>query len=337
MGIFGYLAGPLWLAFLFTFIWTVWYKQHSELSDITVTSLTPFIPLSGPEHGFLIFVICMFTLLFPRFLALIDLAREPERCRSFGGFSRATLGALVETIFSTLHAPLQMLWHSKFVATILMGVGVNWGTQNRGADGTSWEDAVRQLWGPTALGLIWGVFVWTLDPIVFYWFSPVLAGMVLSIPLCVLSSRGSLGLRARVMGLFLVPEEVATPPELETIQTRMALLQTHEEEHVRPTNSGMADVVLDPYVNAVHVSLLRESQLNPNYAEILSQIAAATPDVRKLGIRLLTEGPNSLNAAEKLGVLSSAETMSWIHRQVWLGNPEQLAPWWRVCMRRYAR
>ena len=34
-------------------------------------------------------------------------------------------------MFSTLHAPLQMLWHLQFVITIIFGVGVNWGQQKR--------------------------------------------------------------------------------------------------------------------------------------------------------------------------------------------------------------
>src|SRR6185503_12831204 len=36
MGIFGYLAGPLWLLFLLTFNYALWAKEYSGLSDITV-------------------------------------------------------------------------------------------------------------------------------------------------------------------------------------------------------------------------------------------------------------------------------------------------------------
>ena len=36
LGIFGYLASPLWLMFLLTFNWTLWYRSHTGLSEITV-------------------------------------------------------------------------------------------------------------------------------------------------------------------------------------------------------------------------------------------------------------------------------------------------------------
>ena len=47
---------------------------------------------------------------------------------------------------------------------------------------------------------VWGAFMWQLEPTLFWWFTPVLAGMVLSIPLSVLTSRRSLGARARQAG-----------------------------------------------------------------------------------------------------------------------------------------
>ena len=42
----------------------------------------------------------------------------------------------------------------------------------------------------------------------------MLAGLVLAVPLVVLSSRAELGLAALARGWFLIPEEVAPPAEL---------------------------------------------------------------------------------------------------------------------------
>jgi len=335
MGICGYLAGPLWLVFLVTYNWILWYKKDSGLTQITEGSFTNFIRMSARDHALMIFSLCMFVLFLPKVLALVDLARDKARCKAFGGLGRAVLGAFFETAFSTLHAPLQMLWHSKFVATILMGVGVNWGTQNRGSDGTPWPEAIREHWGHTALGLVWGAFVWHLDSEVFWWFAPVLAGMVLSIPLSVLTSRGTLGRKVRDWGLFLVPEETAPPPELAAINIRMAVIHAAAEPEL--PDAGLAKAVLDPYVNAIHVSLLRESRLNPANVQTLQKLGVTDEAGRQLGERLLEKGPSALSAAEKLLILSSAETMSWIHRQAWLGRPELLSPWWRAAIRRYAR
>jgi membrane glycosyltransferase len=152
----------------------------------------------------------------------VDLALDRERRRAFGGLAKTLAGMAVETVFSALQAPLQMLWHTRFVVGILLGRTVNWGSQSRGATGVSWGLAFRRHWKHTAIGLIWGGFNWLVLPATFWWFVPALAGMVVSIPLCVFTSRSSWGWRARGMGLLLTPEETAPPPELVSLRARLA-------------------------------------------------------------------------------------------------------------------
>ena len=186
-------------------------------------AFTPYLNLSGTAHALLIFVICMVVIMLPKLLALIDLAYDWPRRRAFGGLARATAGVVGETVFSTLHAPLQMLWHTRFVVTNLLGVSVGWTPPKRAADGTTWLFALRRHWGHTLIGLVWGAFMWRLDPTLFWWFTPVLAGMALSIPLSVLTSRRHLGARLRKLGLFLTPEETAPPPELVALRAQMKI------------------------------------------------------------------------------------------------------------------
>lgn len=333
LGIFGYLSGPLWLAFLLTFSWIRWTDLLSELTQLPTRGFFPYLNLSATAHAFFVFIICMTVIMLPKVLALIDLALDPERRRAFGGLTRATLSVVVETVFSTLHAPLQMLWHTRFVITIVVGMGVGWGTQNRAADGTEWGYAIRRHWGHMLVGGFWGGLVFWLDEITFWWFLPVLAGMFLSVPLSVLTSRSNWGHRARQVGLFLVPEEVAPPAEIVSLRLRMNEMEQGGETTVRPANSGLADAVLNPYVNAVHVSLLREKRLNPIYKESLAKLGVGTEAVRGLGEKLLAAGPDALTASQKLLVLSDAETMSWLHRWAWLRPSETFAPWWQQAIR----
>jgi membrane glycosyltransferase len=279
----------------------------------------------------------MAALFLPKILALIDLALDRQRRRAFGGIRRATISAVAETAFSALHAPLQMLWHSKFVATILLGIGVNWGQQKRTPEGIAWAEAIRRHWAHALIGLVWGGVVWQFDLPTFWWFVPVIAGMVLSIPLSVFTSRSSWGARARNLGLFLTPEETASPPELDTLRVRMALLAKSEPPDSNASDAGIAEAVLDPYVNAIHVSLLREKRLNPEYRDALARLGVGGPEIRELGEKLLGKGPESLKSEEKLLVLSDADVMSWLHRQIWLRPNEALAVWWQTTIRRYAR
>ena len=107
---------------------------------------------------------------------------------------------------------------------------------------------------------------------------------------------------------------------------------------VLPTarDSGLASAVLDPYINALHTSLLRENQLNPVYAKAMADIGVGGPEIPLLRERLLIEGPGKLQPREKLLILSDAESIPWLHRQVWLRPAGKLAPWWQAAARQYA-
>jgi len=276
-------------------------------------------------------------LFLPKILALADLARDKERRRAFGGMIHATCGAIAETAFSTLHAPLQMLWHSQFVAAALLLIGVRWGPQKRASAAVSWPEAVRQHWIHAGIGFVWGTAIWRLDHPAFWWFAPVVAGMVLSIPLSVLTGRADLGEKARRLGLFVTPEETEPPPVLAALRARMAALEKSGQTAPRPADAGLADAVLDPYVNAIHVSLLREKRKNPADAQALADLGVGKPEVRLLCEKLLAEGPDHLERMEKLLILSDADVLAWLHRQAWLRPSGTFARWWQEQIREYAR
>jgi membrane glycosyltransferase len=295
------------------------------------------LQVTGTEHAFLIFMICMAVLFLPKMLALLDLAFDRSRCQAFGGLAHASISALAETAFSALQAPVQMLWHSQFVLGCFFSAGVQWGPQQRAADGVTWLEAVRQHGLHTAIGLVWGWIIWRLDQPTFWWFTPVMAGMVLSIPLSVFTSRAHWGRQARRLDLFLTPEETTPPPELAALHGRMELLQEQHRLDPLATDSGLADVILDPYVNAIHVSLLREKRQNPAFAAALAELGAGAPEVRLLCERLLADGPAYLQRREKILILSDVEQLPWLHRQAWLRPGATLAGWWQSQIRKYAR
>jgi membrane glycosyltransferase len=338
LGICGYLAGPLWLLFLLTFNYIYAYHKYTNLSAITVPAFTPYLSgLSGTAHALLIFVICMVVIMLPKFLALIDLANDWPRRRAFGGLAVAATGVVGETIFSTLHAPLLMLWHTRFVVTNFLGISVSWATQKRAADGTAWLYAFQRHWGHALIGVVWGAFMWLVEPELFWWFTPVLAGLVLAIPLSVLTSRRRLGARARGAGLFLTPEEIELPAELLSLRSNLKIHELTADNSPPRPQAGLVAAVLDPYVNAIHVSLLREKQLNPVYAEQFSKLGVGGEHVQQLGEKLLAEGPDQLNASERLLVMADQRIMVWLHQQAWQRAGDTLAPWWRAAILEYSR
>lgn len=332
-GIFGYLASPFWLAFLITFNWILWYQKYTGLSVITMHA--HFVNLSGRAHALLIFIICMAVLMLPKFLALVDLARDARRRRAFGGLGRVTGGVVLETLFSTLHAPLQMLWHTRFVLTNLVGISVGWKTQKR-AGGTTWAFAFRRHWGHMLIGALWGVFTWTLSPSLFWWFTPVFAGMFFSVPLSVFTSRVELGERAKKNRLFLTPEETQPPGELVSLRARVKIREIVDQT-ARPRHGGFSEAVLDPYVNAIHVSLLREKKSNPVYAQQFEMLGVGSPKNHTLVERFLTEGPDRVKPEERLLIMADADAMERLHEQIWLRSGTTLAPWWRNAIQEFRR
>jgi membrane glycosyltransferase len=335
LGIFGYLSGPLWLLFLLTFNWMRWFHEYTGLSEIPPVRGRIPLELSATEHALLVFLICMFVLMLPKALAVIDLALDRKRRREFGGVLRTAFSVVAETVFSTLHAPLQMLWHTRFVITILLGREVHWGPQKRDAAGTSWGYALRHHFSQMAIGIIWGALVWRLDPTTFWWFAPVLVGMIICVPLSVLTSRSAYGEIARKLRLFLTPEETSPPEEISRLRAHIKAVDAAQSS--TPHNAALTDVVLDPYVNAIHVSLLREKGLNPVYAVDLARLGVGQDRVRSLGERLLAVGPDALQPKEKILVLSDADVMSWLHRRAWIRPNDSLAPWWQTAIAKYAR
>jgi membrane glycosyltransferase len=179
--------------------------------------------------------------------------------------------------------------------------------------------------------------MWRLEPTLFWWFTPVLAGMALSIPLSVLTSRKSLGAHVRNLGLFLTPEEIKLPDELVSLRSHLKIHELTGDNSPPKLHAGLAEAVLDPYVNAIHVSLLREKQFNPIYAEQLSKLGVGGERVQTLGEKLLAEGPDKLSPHERLLVMADQRAMVWLHQQAWQRPGETLATWWRGAILEYSR
>jgi membrane glycosyltransferase len=153
----------------------------------------------------------------------------------------------------------------------------------------------------------------------------------------VLTSRKSLGARARSLGLFLTPEEIKLPEELLSLRSHLKIHELTGDNSPRGPHAGLAEAVLDPYVNAIHVSLLREKQLNPVYAEQLSKLGVGSDLVQILGEKLLAEDPDKLSASERLLIMADQRVMVWLHQQSWQRPSETLAPWWRAAILEYSR
>jgi membrane glycosyltransferase len=204
----GYIASPLWLASLLVTAAIV--LEHEIIGPRYFgdeRSLFPIWPEynTGHVHGLLALTVAMLFL--PKLLALSLTLRSHEGSASYGGRAALVGSTLVETLFSVLLAPVMMLFHSIFVLRILSGAAVGWPPQPRGDRGTDWDTAMRRHVAHLVLGAIAIAVIGVWAPSFLPWLAPVVAGLMLAAPLAVLSSKRSLGAKARKWRMFMTPEE----------------------------------------------------------------------------------------------------------------------------------
>jgi membrane glycosyltransferase len=219
-GILSYASSPLWLlgltlASIVTCLEN-WYGHQYFKPGIY--SLFPTWPQYRDSEIVLLLSMTIAVLMLPKILGALLALRDRAVRRAFGGGFHLLAGMLLEQLLSMLLAPVMMLFHSTFVISTLLGHPVSWDAQPRGDRGISFREAWSRHKWHALLGLVWGAAILLFAPKFIYWMLPVLTGMVLSVPLTMLTSRSGAGRRLRALRLLLTPEETAPPPELAALR-----------------------------------------------------------------------------------------------------------------------
>jgi membrane glycosyltransferase len=296
-GVMAYLSAPLW--FLFLMLSTALIAVHTLAPPQYFTQPRQLFPLWPRwDIGWAIAITTTTaTLLFlPKILAVV--LAWTKSAKSYDG-ARLALSALFEMLFSTLLAPIRMLFHTQFVVTTLFGRLAAWKSPPRDDTETTWREALRRHGWHTLLGLLWAGTVYWLNPSFLWWLLPVVGALMLSIPLSVFSSRVSLGRRLRAARMFLIPEESMPPPELE---------QTRRTVRAAATPPGFIDAVVAPTINALvcAVGVAR----NERSASVHHARTALVQ-------RALRDGPDALAKTEKTILLNDPISMSLLHFEAW--------------------
>jgi membrane glycosyltransferase len=152
------------------------------------------------------------------------------------------------------------------------------------------------------LGIGWAALVAWLNPVFLLWMVPILASLLLIIPLSVYSSRVDLGRRAYLSRLFRIPEETQPPIELQA--TRRYTLQNRNVPHV----PDFEDAVMDPGVNALACAMAtgrhRPNALNDAYRR--AQVN-----------RVMEYGVDALSERRKVKLLDDPVVLSRVHGAMW--------------------
>ncbi len=222
MGIMSYVSSLLWLAFVVATLMTAArYIRLLAFAAPNAGSTDGGGVFAGPlQAGLLAAMIVM--LLGPRLLGFALLFRGKDLAPRFGGYGRAFLGMFLEIVFSALLAPTMMLFQSDFVVSTFLDRDGGWNCQQRSDKGITLAEAASGLWLHCLIGLAFAVVAVQISAVLLLLFLPVIAGLVLSIPLSSISSQLRLGLWMRRHKMFLIPEEAAPP----AILSRLRALST---------------------------------------------------------------------------------------------------------------
>lgn len=186
----------------------------------------------GAERFLWVFGLTVVLLLGPKLLGFILAFFDPWARRRCGGAPRMLASMLLETALTTLMAPITMYVQSRGVAEVLAGRDSGWESQRRDDGTLPWRVLGRRYAGVTACGMVGAVCAWMVSPPLALWMSPVLAGMVLSIPLVALTTAPGPSAWLRRVGLFRTAEESAPPPVLVRAQQLRAGLAGHAPERL---------------------------------------------------------------------------------------------------------
>jgi membrane glycosyltransferase len=209
-GALGYLMSPLWLGFLVVSALMAMQSHVAATGDWDMYSIRVLRWVLSTTF------LCLFL---PRLIALGITLSHPAERRLWGRPDRLILSVLLETALSALIAPIMMMAQTRALYDIARGRDAGWTAQKREDGSIAWRDALRRHGGHTLAGVVLGAFLFWVSPMTFNWAIPVVAGLLLSAPLAVLTADPAIGALFLRWRLFVTPEERAEPPRLPAAET----------------------------------------------------------------------------------------------------------------------
>lgn len=309
MGIMSYVSSPLWLLFLVLTGFEAYIQSQTMPVYFFGDNLFPVWPESYTVEMTTVLLVTLAMLFLPKLWSLLLGLMNWRKLKGYGGVFRATLSVVLESLFSVLTAPVLMIYQSKFVFAILMRRSVGWPPQNRDDHRLHLWEAIQAHGEHTLIGLAAGWVSYEYVPGFFLWLIPVLSGLVLSIPVSMLSSSSAVGQATRRLGLFLTPEESQEPRIIALLKENLAALEAADAVGAA---AGEARNILDPGVCALHLALLPNRPVKKRQRHQL----------RALVYQLVEEGPDKLSAADKRSLVSDPETLVRLHTLAWNLNED---------------
>ncbi len=231
IGITSYVASVWWLLLIILGIAASASLKVDPTYFPDGFSLFPTWPMDRSDEFFSLLMVTAVLLFMPKVLGLTLLMVDRQIPRGWEARLALLIGALLEALYSVLRAPILMVFHTLFISLVVLGRRIGWDAAIRDDRKIDLGAALRFHLPQTVAGvLLLGLTSW-LAPGQIWWIVPVLAGLFGCVPLTMLTGHPAVGPICRRMGLFVIPEEAATPVEL---------------AHVTPAIEGRRAVVVRP-------------------------------------------------------------------------------------------
>ncbi len=215
-GIMSYLSSPLWLLLILAGMALALQAQYIRPEYFSDEySLFPTWPVIDAARALMLFLFTMGILFAPKVLGIIAFLVNAEQRERAGGTLRVLISFVVEIILSALVAPIMMLIHSGAVLSILIGRDAGWNPQRRDDGSLPLKDVIYRHRWHMVMGVILTAFAALNSMSLLAWLAPAVAGLLLAVPVSVITSSWSIGEKAKRWGILKTPEE-GVPPAIFT-------------------------------------------------------------------------------------------------------------------------
>ena len=214
LAIFMFLGSPAWIGLI---ILTTFAIGFNLLSSSIV---------HNPYFYALIFIALIMWYL-PKIAGALDVLLRKKESRRFGGRLIFSISLVLEIIFSLLMTPIAWFNHTLFIISLMLGKKGGWSTQSRDPQRIYLGEAVRQFWPHTLLGLALAALLLLTSPHALPYGLLFFGGLIVAIPLAILTSQSGLGYFMARNRLLSLPEEINPPSALVPLQLNALQMQAH--------------------------------------------------------------------------------------------------------------
>ncbi len=169
-GIMAYLASPLWAIFLIiSLISSATIGEPNYFPNPDMPAVFPRVEM---VQALLLLGGVATVLIGPKLLIILRGLLTGTN-RRYGGTLRATASVIVEILWSSMLAPVMLMFQTRSVLQVFMGLDGGWPASNREAGSVSLREAWDASWWISVTGFV--VMAATLEfaPDLYYWLLPV--------------------------------------------------------------------------------------------------------------------------------------------------------------------